>query len=73
MMTDKEIAALFFEWKELLKRQRHIIFNRGKGVYFDGLIGILVADDALAHDYQDIQSRIWEIKGMLFGDYYVGA
>lgn len=67
-MTDLELLE---EWRGLLRRQRALSDKRGKerGVsLFGGFIGILVAKDELALQYQELDGQTWDIKRTLFGD-----
>jgi len=52
-------AALLAEWRALLDEQRHLKQERVDGL--GGLVGILVAKDELAIQYQAAQSRIYDI------------
>ncbi len=67
-MDGKRIVLLVGEWKEIMSNQREIKKLRG-----EELMGILVSGDDLARTYQALQSRIWEIRRALFGEYYLGA
>ncbi len=50
-----------------MSNQREIKKLRGKGH-----IGILVSGDDFARKYQVLQTRIWEIRRAIFGEYFMG-
>jgi len=70
-MTANEELALLSEWREILVAQHAIILKRGDGNDSAGPVGALVAEDELALQYQALNSRIWDIRRALFGEYYL--
>ena len=64
-----EIIGLLAQWKALLVEQRQLTRERGKGNYYDGIVGILVEKDEVALKYQALSGRIWDIKWAIFNDY----
>lgn len=72
-MSDLELLE---EWRRLLRQQEALCKKRGEekddGPY-GGLVGILVAKDELALQYQKLSARIWDIKWALFGDLQFSA
>lgn len=71
MMTDLELLE---EWKGLAQQQKTLCKKRGEQrgeSIFGGGVGILVAKDELALEYQKLNRRAWDIKGTLFGDLWL--
>lgn len=71
MVKEKETKTdleLLEEWRGLLQQQRALSKKRGKE---SGFVGILVAKDELALQYQELNGRAWDIKQALFGDLWL--
>jgi len=64
-MTDLELLE---EWRKLLRQQKILSNKRGKE---SGFVGILVAKDEIALQYQELDRRAWDIKRALFGDLWL--